>query len=91
MKKDLKQGELFSVQFYDDIPWVLAAGGSKGEVAIWDTEESEAIERHFKPFLSPDAPKEPKAVAVEDDGNSDFEDVSDESPRKSKQKKSKRD
>jgi periodic tryptophan protein 1 len=36
-KRDLKQGELFSVQFYDDIPWVVAAGGSKGEVAIWDT------------------------------------------------------
>ena len=47
MKKDLKQGELFSVQFYDDIPWVLAAGGSKGEVAIWDTEESEAIQKHL--------------------------------------------
>ena len=47
MKKELKQGELFSVQFYDDIPWVLAAGGSKGEVAVWDTEESEAIQKHF--------------------------------------------
>lgn len=42
-KRNLKQGELFSVQFYEDIPWVLAAGGSKGEVAIWDTEESETI------------------------------------------------
>jgi hypothetical protein len=91
LKKDLKQGELFSVQFYDDIPWVLAAGGSKGEVAIWDTEESETIEKHFKPFLSPDAPKEPRAVALEDDGNSDFEDVSDEAPAKSKPKKSKKD
>lgn len=44
IKKDLKQGELFSVQFYEDIPWVLAAGGSKGEVAIWDTEESSEVE-----------------------------------------------
>ena len=90
-QKDLKQGELFSVQFYEDIPWVLAAGGSKGEVAIWDTEESDAIEKHFKPFLSPNAPKEPKAVPVEDDGNSDFEDVSDEEqPGQSKSKKSKK-
>jgi periodic tryptophan protein 1 len=47
-KRDLKQGELFSVQFYEDIPWVLAAGGSKGEVAIWDTEESVECETHFK-------------------------------------------
>ena len=27
-ERDLKQGDLFSVQFYQDIPWVLAAGGS---------------------------------------------------------------
>ena len=38
-QKDLKQGDLFSVQMYADIPWVLAAGGQKGELAIWDTEE----------------------------------------------------
>lgn len=90
MKKELKQGELFSVQFYEDIPWVLAAGGSKGEIAIWDTEESEAVEKHFKPFLSKDAPKEPRAVAIEDDGNSDFEDLSDEDPIEVKPKKSKK-
>ena len=29
-EKDLKQGLLFSVQTYEDIPWVLAAGGSSG-------------------------------------------------------------
>lgn len=44
-------GELFSLSFYKDIPWVLAAGGSKGELAIWDTEESEKISAHFTPFL----------------------------------------
>ena len=37
--KKTTMGELFSLSFYKDIPWVLAAGGSKGEVAIWDTEE----------------------------------------------------
>ena len=86
-KRDLKQGELFSVQFYQDIPWVLAAGGSKGEVAIWDTEESVEIEKHFKPQLSKDAPVEPKAVAVEDDGNEDFEDISSEEEKPKKKKK----
>lgn len=45
--RDLKQGELFSVQFYEDIPWVLAAGGSQGQVAIWDTEESADVSKHF--------------------------------------------
>lgn len=52
---------------------MLAAGGSQGEVAIWDTEESEAIEKHFKPSLSKDAPQEPQAM--DDDGNDEFEDV----------------
>ena len=44
-------GELFSLSFYHDIPWVLAAGGSKGEIAVWDTEENEAISKHFESFL----------------------------------------
>jgi periodic tryptophan protein 1 len=77
-KRDLQQGDLFSVQFYEDIPWVLAAGGSNGELAIWDIEESTEISDHFKPSLDPNAPKEPVVNAVEDDGNNDFEDVSEE-------------
>jgi len=56
-KRDLEQGDLFSVQFYEDIPWVLAAGGSNGELAIWDIEESTEISEHFKPTLDPNAPK----------------------------------
>ena len=44
----MKQGDLFSVQMYKDIPWVLATGGSKGELAIWDTEEDMTIYTHFK-------------------------------------------
>ncbi len=89
-ERDLKQGELFSVQFYEDIPWVLAAGGSKGEVAIWDTEETAAVASHFAATLDPNAPKQPEPM--EDDGDADFEDVSDEgvvkaSSRDKKQKK----
>ncbi len=57
---------------------MLAAGGSKGEVAIWDTEESAEVESHFRPYLDKNAPEQPKAVVVEDDGNEDFEDVSSE-------------
>ena len=89
-KKELKQGELFSVQFYEDIPWVLAAGGSKGEVAVWDTEESDVVADHFRITLDPSAPKEPKAIVVEDDGNEDFEDISDGEQEKKKKKKSKK-
>jgi len=44
----MNMGELFTVNYYQDIPWVLAAGGSKGELAIWDTEENENIANHFK-------------------------------------------
>jgi hypothetical protein len=44
-------GELFSVSFYKDIPWVLAAGGSKGELGVWDIEENDKIKDTFTPFL----------------------------------------
>ena len=88
----MKQGELHSIQFYEDEPWVLAVGGSKGEVAIWDTEESELIRNHFateaKPYLTKDF--KPGQV-TEDDGNSDFEDMSDDSEEvKKPTKKSKK-
>ena len=48
----MKQGDLFTVQMYADIPWVLACGGQKGELAIWDTEEDSTIVEHFKDKLS---------------------------------------
>ena len=86
--RDLKQGELFSVQFYEDIPWVLAAGGSKGEVAIWDTEETSEVASHFGKTLDPNAPKQPEPM--EDDGNDEFEDVSDEEVVTVKEKKDKK-
>ena len=47
-KRDMNQGMLFSVQTYADIPWVLAAGGSSGQLAIWDLEEDKKIYKHFK-------------------------------------------
>lgn len=49
--RKMVMGELFSLSYYKDIPWVLAAGGSKGEIAVWDTEENEKIKDHFAPFL----------------------------------------
>jgi hypothetical protein len=30
---------------------VLAAGGQKGEVAIWDTEEDKSVKQTFKPMM----------------------------------------
>lgn len=51
--KDMKVGELFTCQFYQDNPWVIACGGAKGEIGIWDTEEDKLIKNHFSPYLVP--------------------------------------
>lgn len=73
--------------FYKDIPWVLATGGSKGELAIWDIEESETISKHFTPFL--DKSKVPdESVLDDDEEEADMgEDESDEEQEKKKQAK----
>ena len=62
--KKTTMGELFTLSFYKDIPWVLAAGGSKGEVAVWDIEENENVAKHFTPFL--DKSRVPEDVAAEE-------------------------
>lgn len=49
--RKMGMGELFSLSYYKDIPWVLAAGGSRGEVAVWDSEENDKVKEHFTPFL----------------------------------------
>lgn len=74
----IMQGELFSVSFYKDIPWVLAAGGSKGEVAVWDTEENEILAAHFGSTLD-------KSCIPEEDA--DIEDVASEESSEEELKK----
>lgn len=46
-EKEMRVGELFTVNFYKDDPCVLACGGTKGELAIWDLEENAVIMKHF--------------------------------------------
>jgi hypothetical protein len=46
--KQMKVGGLFTWQFYDDSPWILAAGGIKGELWVWDLENSESIVKNFQ-------------------------------------------
>ena len=60
--KDMKQGDLFTVQMYKDIPWVLATGGSKGELAIWDVEEDKKTYSHFKHAVTQKAKDSKKAA-----------------------------
>lgn len=80
--KKTTMGELFSLSFYKDIPWVLAAGGSKGEVAVWDTEENEGIAKHF----SVDKTKVPEHVEEEED-EEDVEEGDEDSEEEKKPKK----
>jgi len=44
----MKVGGLFTCKFYDDSPWILATGGVKGELGIWDLEESELVVKRFQ-------------------------------------------
>jgi len=70
---------------YADIPWVLASGGQKGELAIWDTEEDMRVLKHFKDQMPEKAKKmkraadrgleEGEADMVVDGESSGFEDV----------------
>ena len=82
-KKMNTMGELFTVSFYKDIPWVLAAGGSKGEVAVWDTEESEAIGKHFAPYLD----KTTLVSQIEEDSEEEVEEGEDSSDDDGQKKK----
>jgi len=71
------------LSFYKDIPWVLAAGGSKGELAVWDVEENESIAKHFAPTL--DKSKVVEGVAEEEVE----EEVSEEGSEEEEEKKPK--
>lgn len=65
---------MFSVSFYKDIPWVLAAGGSKGEVAVWDTEENETLAAHFGSTLDKSCiPEEDVEIDVASEESSEEE------------------
>ena len=37
--KTMNVGKLFSVQYYQDEPFLLAAAGDKGVVAVWESDE----------------------------------------------------
>jgi hypothetical protein len=41
--EDLKVGSVFAASFCGDAPMLLAAGGSKGSVSVWDTATNAAV------------------------------------------------
>ena len=79
--KNMKIGGLFTWKFYEDSPWILASGGMKGELGIWDLENSEAIVKNFQGQEALDKLKQQEKEAgiegrispepVNDDSNSD--------------------
>ena len=40
------------MSFYQDSPFMLAVGGSKGVLALWDTSENQGVERKFSGRVS---------------------------------------
>jgi periodic tryptophan protein 1 len=46
--EDLKVGAVFTASFTRDAPMVMAAGGAKGTVAVWDTSLCEAVKEKFQ-------------------------------------------
>eukprot|EP00831_Metopus_contortus_P053762 TRINITY_DN45176_c0_g1_i1.p2 TRINITY_DN45176_c0_g1~~TRINITY_DN45176_c0_g1_i1.p2 ORF type:complete len:138 (+),score=28.82 TRINITY_DN45176_c0_g1_i1:93-506(+) len=55
-------GELFCCNFYRDSPWVIAVGGSKEGLYVWDLEESTTIAQEFG--SSPSKAEEPMEMST---------------------------
>jgi len=39
--------QLFTLEFYSDSPYILATGGTGGQIGVWDTEENGVIAERF--------------------------------------------
>ncbi|ESR34434.1 WD REPEATS REGION domain-containing protein [Citrus sinensis] len=52
-----KAGAVFSVAFSEDSPFVLAIGGSKGKLEIWDTLSDAGISNRFSKYSKPKKPQ----------------------------------
>ncbi|KAJ3308943.1 hypothetical protein HDV04_000589 [Boothiomyces sp. JEL0838] len=72
LSRDLDAGKVFSANFSTDSPYVLAVGGSKGKVVLWNVGDNTAVKRAF-----PNAPRGPakkELIAVEEDEEIEDED-----------------
>ncbi|XVF61013.1 hypothetical protein PTKIN_Ptkin08bG0093900 [Pterospermum kingtungense] len=52
-----KAGAVFSISFSQDIPFLLAIGGSKGKLGVWDTLSEAAVSGKFGKYRQPNRPK----------------------------------
>jgi periodic tryptophan protein 1 len=46
-QQDLKVGACFTAAFCSDAPWLLAAGGAAGTVAVWDVLTNAAVSNRY--------------------------------------------
>ena len=58
--QDLEVGAVFGAAFCPEAPWLIAAGGASGTVAVWDITTNAAVMSKYGRMLS-------KAVAAASD------------------------
>mmetsp|Transcript_35310 Transcript_35310/g.61966 ORF Transcript_35310/g.61966 Transcript_35310/m.61966 type:complete len:442 (-) Transcript_35310:81-1406(-) len=98
--KEMNVGKLHSLSCYPSAPWILACGGSGNELAIWDMESEDAIQKRFASRVNggesagvparSDGQEEPDFEAVMALGDSAATDKALEVMNKSKKKKGKK-
>lgn len=52
-----KAGAVFSISFSEDSPFLLAIGGSKGKLGVWDTLSDAGVSGKFGHYSQPNRPK----------------------------------
>lgn len=50
--QDLNTGAVFTLGFSTDAPHLLAAGGAKGEVVVWDLRAVDAVKSRFPAIVA---------------------------------------
>lgn len=70
--KDMNVGRLHAVSCYPSSPWLIACGGSGNEIAIWDMEGEDSIQKRFAGRTPGDANTSTSNIEEEE---SDFEAV----------------
>jgi periodic tryptophan protein 1 len=96
--KDMNVGRLHSVSCYPSSPWLLACGGSGNEIAIWDMEGEDSIQKRFAGRTSGDADvstskneaEEPDFEAIMASGDDEATRKAIDGMNKSKKKKGKK-
>lgn len=92
--KDMNVGRLHSVSCYPSSPWLLACGGGGNEIAIWDMEGEDSIQKRFagraNTSTQSNEEEEPDFEAVMAAGDNEATNKALEGMNKSKKKKGKK-